>query len=250
MAKITDFLGRPHSGVVPHAVIGLVTEIGESDKLGMVKVKYVTLNDGSAEPISDWLRVASPMTGNGFGLFTIPQVDDEVLILFVHGSQDIGVVIGSLWNGQDKPPAKTTKPDMHRGWFSREKKNYLLFDDDKNTITVASDDGKLMLLMDVENGKIQLTNTGSADIEVKCNNNIKMEATKDFEIKGQNVKIEATADLSGKGVNVKFEASAGFEAKGATVKVEGSGTADFKGAMVSVEASGICKVKGSMLNLN
>ncbi len=250
MAKITDFLGRPHSGVVPHAVIGLVTELGESDKLGMVKVKYVTLNDGSAEPVSDWLRVASPMTGPEFGLFMIPQVDDEVLVLFVHGSQDVGVVIGSLWNGSDKPPAKTTDPKMHRGWVSREKKNYFLFDDDKHTITVSDDSGDVSLVMDVQNGKITLNNQGSGNVIIEAKNDVEVNC-KNFKVKAQsNIELEATSDLKGKGVNVKFEASAGFEAKGATVKVEGSGTADFKGAVVSVEASGICKVKGSLLNLN
>ena len=31
----------------------------------------------------------------------VRQVDDEVLVVFMQGSQDVGVIIGQFWNGVD-----------------------------------------------------------------------------------------------------------------------------------------------------
>ena len=58
--------------------------------------------DGSTE--SHWARVATPMAGKKRGLYFLPEVDDEVLVAFEHGSIDFPCVIGSLWNGKDTPP--------------------------------------------------------------------------------------------------------------------------------------------------
>ena len=53
---------------------------------------------------SDWARVVAPMAGSGRGFLYLPEVDDEVLVGFEHGDIHHPFVIGSLWNGQDKPP--------------------------------------------------------------------------------------------------------------------------------------------------
>src|SRR5678815_571610 len=100
MAKLTDFLGRPFSGTVPTAVVGLVTENVDPDELGRVKVKFPTLHE---EPQSFWLRIASPNAGKERGLYAVPEKEDEVLVLFMQGSQDVGLIIGQFWNGKDVP---------------------------------------------------------------------------------------------------------------------------------------------------
>jgi hypothetical protein len=38
------------------------------------------------------------------GTWTLPEVDDEVLIAFRHGGFRRPIVVGSLWNGKDAPP--------------------------------------------------------------------------------------------------------------------------------------------------
>ena len=49
MAKLTDVFGRPHSGVVPYAVVGIVNDNVDPDKLGRVRVSFPTLVD---QPVS------------------------------------------------------------------------------------------------------------------------------------------------------------------------------------------------------
>jgi phage protein D len=43
---------------------------------------------------------------NDGALFHIPSVDDEVLVGFEHGDLGRPIVLGSLWNGTDRPPAR------------------------------------------------------------------------------------------------------------------------------------------------
>ena len=40
---------------------------------------------------SHWARVATPMAGKGAALYFLPEVDDEVLVAFEHGSIDLPV---------------------------------------------------------------------------------------------------------------------------------------------------------------
>lgn len=86
-------------------VIGVVTNNKDDQGLGRIKVKFPWLS-GSVE--SHWARVATPMAGNGRGLYSLPEVDDEVLVLFDRGDVRFPFVIGALWNGKDKAPANNS----------------------------------------------------------------------------------------------------------------------------------------------
>ena len=43
------------------------------------------------------------MAGDGRGAYFLPEVDDEVLLAFEHGSIEHPYVLGALWNGKDRP---------------------------------------------------------------------------------------------------------------------------------------------------
>src|SRR5438270_13414067 len=84
-------------------MIGIVTDNKDPSKLGRVKLKFPVL---SMDDTTDWVPVVMPGAGKNRGWFFIPEKDDEVLVLFEHGDIDRPLVVGSLWNGKDKPPAK------------------------------------------------------------------------------------------------------------------------------------------------
>ena len=46
-----------------------------------------------------------PGRGPERGFFVVPEVDDEVLVVFEHGDVRMPYVLGGLYNGVDKPPA-------------------------------------------------------------------------------------------------------------------------------------------------
>jgi len=94
--------GQQDDGRITGVVIGIVTNNDDPDGLGRVKMRFPWLS-GSIE--SHWARVATPMAGNGRGLYFLPEVDDEVLVLFERGDVRFPFVIGALWNGKDQAPA-------------------------------------------------------------------------------------------------------------------------------------------------
>jgi uncharacterized protein involved in type VI secretion and phage assembly len=83
-------------------VVGLVTNVNDPEKLGRCKVHFPWLDESNE---TDWVRIATAMTGNATGSFLMPNVQDEVLVAFEHGDARFPYVVGFLWNGQDKPPA-------------------------------------------------------------------------------------------------------------------------------------------------
>ena len=88
------------------------------------------------EMVSEWCRVAQPYAGNGYGVFLVPEVGDEVLVAFIHGDMRLPIVLGGLYNGQDKPP--TSRQDDTDQKLIRTKAGHeLLFDDSDGTERVT-----------------------------------------------------------------------------------------------------------------
>jgi len=263
MAKLTDNQGRPHSGLVPFTVIALVEDNVDPDELGRIKVKFPTLHE---EPLSFWLRQISPNAGKERGLYALPEKEDEVLVLFLQGSQNVGVIIGQFWNGIDKPPpeAKDKMPtpgdqdtgaswstDQHtqgstdlenndrRFWKSRSGA-LMVFDDTEGTESVHmwDKDHNLSLVFDTSTKRIIMANK-EGDLHIRTKKNLFIEA-------GENVKIKA-------GKTIESEAGTEVKTKAGTSATYESGTDTTikAGTSVDVTASTTVTVKGpAAINLN
>lgn len=87
---------------------GIVTDNKHPDGYYQVKLKFPWIRStdcGDKEDfISNWARVSTPMAGGGRGFVCLPEVGDEVLVVFEKGSIRYPVVMGSLWNKDDQPP--------------------------------------------------------------------------------------------------------------------------------------------------
>jgi phage baseplate assembly protein V len=51
-------------------------------------------------------RMSNAYAGNGYGFYFVPQVGDEVLVAFTQGDMRLPMIIGGLYNGEDKPPVE------------------------------------------------------------------------------------------------------------------------------------------------
>lgn len=131
-------------------VIALVTDNKDPSKLGRVKVKYPVV---SQQDTSHWAPIVMLGAGKNRGWFFIPEVDDEVLVLFEHGDFTRPIVVGALWNGKDKPPDKNDGQNTRRMIKSRQGSK-ITFDDDKGTITLEDGSGKGKITIDAANNKI------------------------------------------------------------------------------------------------
>jgi uncharacterized protein involved in type VI secretion and phage assembly len=200
--------GRRAQGRIQGVVVGVVTNNEDPDKMGRVKVKFPWL---SGEDESHWARVAAPMAGKERGIYFLPEVDDEVLVAFDNGDMHFPYVLGSLWNGQDAPPAANDDGKNNvRLIKSRSGHVIRLTDEDgKEKIEVVDKTGKNSIVFD----------TASNTITITADKDITLAATQGtITLDAQNVLLKSSADTkveAGAGVEVK--ASAQMKLQGATI---------------------------------
>ncbi len=97
-------VGAPPNASAPRfsaqLVIGVVTNNQDPDEMGRVRVHYPSLGEDIE---GAWARIVTPSAGNARGLLMLPVVGEEVLIGFEHDDTTRPYVLGSLFNGVDKP---------------------------------------------------------------------------------------------------------------------------------------------------
>lgn len=88
-------------GPQPAVVVGPPGQEIHTDDLGRVQVRFPW--DAEARNTC-WLRVVTPLAGNGWGHIHLPRIGQEVLVDFVQNDIDRPVIIGCLYDGTHKPP--------------------------------------------------------------------------------------------------------------------------------------------------
>ena len=92
-------------GMQTATVVGPDGEEIYTDEHGRVKVQFHWDRLGTRDANSScWMRVLQPWAGAGWGFVFIPRVGMEVVVHFLEGNPDRPVVLGSLYNGQNRPP--------------------------------------------------------------------------------------------------------------------------------------------------
>jgi uncharacterized protein involved in type VI secretion and phage assembly len=215
-------------------VIGIVTNNKEQDgsserNLGRVKVKYPGLGDNIE---SGWARVVVPHAGKDRGMFFMPQLDDEVVIAFEHGDTRRPLIIGSLFNGRDKPPADllaTTEGGGGKEPLFGMKTPHESFVESKQKMTLRSHEQMIVeVKKDGKNGTGDHKLTAEGKVETTADGDIKQATKKSF-----TVEADSSVTITGKG----------------NVTIEGKGGVTLKGAKIDLEATGVVNIKGQMINL-
>lgn len=150
--------GRPdHRNRPAGAVIGIVTNNTDPDGWGRVKVRFPWLHD---EVESHWCRIAQPYAGGGRGSFWLPEVGDEVVVVFDRGDPNHPYVLGGVWNGEDvpPPPGNPDGENNHKIWRTRNS-HQIIFEDTEGSERITITDGKneRHLVIDVAGDTITLT---------------------------------------------------------------------------------------------
>ena len=198
--------------------IAIVTNVKDPDKLGRVKICFPRL---PGKPESDWCRVAQPSAGAGRGFYWLPQVNDEVLVAFERGEARRPYIIGSLWNGQDKP-MQAAYADENTTVMIQTKSGHQIVLDDKNgseKIVIADKSGNRTLTFDVKQKKF-LIEAKEGDVEIKAEKKIRLEC-EDFEVKtSKSAKIDVATnfDLKVDG-NASIKAASQLNLKASRVNI-------------------------------
>lgn len=144
------------AGRIRGAVIGLVTNDTDPDNRGRIKVKYPWLDDTIE---SHWARVVSMYAGPGRGGYYMPEVGDEVLLMFEDGDPNLPYIVGSLWNGKDNIPGPGNADGKNNTKIFQSRSGHkLIFEDTDGAekITLQNNNGKLKMIVDVAADSISL----------------------------------------------------------------------------------------------
>jgi uncharacterized protein involved in type VI secretion and phage assembly len=191
-------------------VIGIVTNNQDPDKLARVKVKFPWL---SQDDESYWARIAAPMAGKERGIYFLPEVDDEVLVVFEQGDLRFPYIIGALWNGKDTPPTNNEDGKNNLRMIKSRSGHTIRLNDEegKEKIEIIDKSGKNSFAIDTANNAITITSDRDINLTA-TQGTIKLEA--------QKLEFKSSAES-------KIEAGAGMD-------IKASGTMNLKGAAINL----------------
>ena len=65
-------------------------------------------------------QLGTPMNGNKFGWFTMPDIDDAVVVAFIEGDITQPIILGGVWSKPDQSPEPNEDgKNNFRGYRSR-----------------------------------------------------------------------------------------------------------------------------------
>ena len=165
--RLPSGLGGRWYGAFP----ALVTDIVDPEGLGRVKIALPWSPDTAGARYETWARLATFMAGNNRGSWFIPDVDDEVLIVFEGGDPRRPYVIGSLWNGKDSPPESMDGAGKNFKKVLRSRNGVKLTMDDT--------DGREQFILETPGGQKLTLKDGPGAVEIvdSNGNSIKMETS-------------------------------------------------------------------------
>jgi uncharacterized protein involved in type VI secretion and phage assembly len=235
------------------AVVGIVTNANDPDGVGRVKLKLPWLSDDYE---SDWARVSYPGAGKDRGLVLVPEVDDEVLVVFEHGDIRRPYVLGGLFNGVDKPKSGATLISSGEGrtevreLVSRLGHSLTVKDaPDGGGVFVKTKDGKQTVALDTAHSTVRIASNGDIVIEgggkvtVRASGDLSLESKTALSLKAPKIAVAADAKVEVKGGQLELKSNGPASLEGAATTVKGNATLD-------VQASGPVTVKGALIRLN
>jgi uncharacterized protein involved in type VI secretion and phage assembly len=151
-------LGGSWFGAYP----AIVTDIKDPDSQGRVMVRLPWAADTGGARYEVWARLATLMGGNNRGSWFIPDVEDEVLVVFEGGDPRRPYVIGVLWNGRDTPPESMDGSGSNNRKVLRS----------RNGVKVTLDDqsGQEKLILETPGGQRVTLKDGPGVIEIVDSN--------------------------------------------------------------------------------
>jgi uncharacterized protein involved in type VI secretion and phage assembly len=196
-------------------MIGHVHQNQDPQKLGRVKVKIDALekeNDKGekVEFITDWAQLIVPGAGENRGWFFIPEVNDEVLVMFRDGEP---LIVGALW-GKDEPPDKNPDGDNPRRSIKSRSGSQVIFNDAGDVIVIKDGAGKACITLDAANNVITIEAL-QGDV---CFQSPKGE----MKISAQSAELKATKNIEiHSGGEMKWTSNAGITLGNSNVDLSG-----------------------------
>ncbi len=260
-------------------VVGPAGDDINTDKFGRIKVQFPWDRVGARnEKSSCWVRVAQAWAGAGYGAYFLPRIGHEVLVAFLEGDPDQPLVVGSVYNGENKTPFLLPDEKTRSGIRTRSAnggdggtRNELVFDDKKGQelfLVHAEKD----LTVEVENnedhhtqkdrkvavdgedsekvGKSQKVDIGK-DQTITVGAKFALTATDEITLTTGQSKIVMKSDgtITISGMKISIQATDTLSGQGAQIKFDGDAKFNVSAPMIGASGQNV-SVSGTMLSLS
>lgn len=259
--KLIENISIKNTDRIPSLTFGKVIQNYDEEHPKKVKVKL--RNFMGIENNEVWADILTSYAGDNYGKYTVPEVDSEVVVAFVMNDRNFPIVVGNVWSPTSSVPADTTDKNNYIKHFSTKAGNVIKIDDTENktSLSVKTVKGLNIIFNDEKNiiSVFDEANTNKIDIDFE-NKTISLDAKENivFKISGTDVmkiddkSVNITTKTFSVNADSKIEFSGGqVSAEGTAIDLKSKGNLNIKAnGNMSAEATGIAKVKGSLLNLN
>lgn len=240
MSPLDFFQSSHQSGndQIPGVMVGVVTDNKDPEQLGRVKIK-LPLRENETQ--TDWVRVATMMSGKDYGSYFVPEIGDEVLVSFHMGEVREPFVIGMLWSKKVPPPSEAYHEKNDVRMIKSRSGHVVTFDDSsEGKITIKTKKGNMIEISDQADEIIIKEKSGNNALEIKGDraNEVTLKSSQSsvkINTKGE-ITIQSPKSLTLKSTQINIEATAKM-----TIKANAS---------LDINSSGMLNVKGSMVKIN
>lgn len=181
-------------GVWTSSYLAEVVSVEDPDRLTRVQIRVLNCDGLDDQDGAVWARVAVPFAGHNRGAFLLPDVGDEVLVVFLNGDPRFPMVVGGLWNGHDQAPDSLLGDRVDRWTITGKSGTKFSIVEEQNgreKIVFQTPAGVTGTLTDEAGGKIKLEAAGNTVTMDTSGVSIQAAAT----VKVQASQVEVTAGM-------------------------------------------------------
>ncbi len=221
----------------------------------------VQTRDNEANELK-WARVAMPFGGSSWGHYFLPEVGDQVLLVFENGNIEKPYVIACMPKDKDKIIKKSADEKNQYKKIVTKNGNTIYFEDnkegegEKDKIKIITSKEKHRIEMDNEKKQIVISDkenknqivmkTESGQMEIKAEKKLTISVGENIELvmNGNNGAVKLTASK----LNIEITGNINMKSNGVT-KLEGANISTEANAMLKLSSGGAVTVSGTPIKI-
>src|ERR1044071_7484178 len=151
-----------------HLAIVVENKDGQDNPGYRVKVKFPWLSEQES---TFWARIAVPMSGNERGVYVLPEIDDQLLVVFEHGEISRPIVVGALWSKKQEPVEVNESAKNNTKLIKSRCGHRIIFDDKQGAekLIIVDKTKKNKIILDAVNKLVKIESDGDIAVIAKAN---------------------------------------------------------------------------------
>lgn len=230
---------------------GKVLQNQDKDHPNQVKVQLSVLyEEGFNEA---WAYLAVPFGGEQYGFHFVPEVGEQVLVLFPY--DELPIVLSSVIGLKALPSECSDNKENYMKMIKTKGGNEICINDKKDNAEIQiktaggaalkfTDKDKKITIADKDEKNTVTVDSKSGNITISANKSISIK------IDGKDVLTADKRSLTLKSAKISIQADQALQEKGGQLKLSGQTSEISASGQMKISSSGITQISGSILKLN